>query len=88
MSPQLRDKDVVQDSVKCSAQTQVDEVSCSSLILHCHNPTVEGKLIFQAQFVIVKPFWFLRTIPTGIKDCIFPFPFGDRQGRRRTGSSP
>ena len=32
MSLHFRDKDVVQDSVKCFAQVQVDDVSCSSLL--------------------------------------------------------
>ncbi|TRZ17937.1 hypothetical protein HGM15179_009174 [Zosterops borbonicus] len=35
MSLQLRDKDVVQDGVKCFAQVQVDDVCFSSLIHEC-----------------------------------------------------
>jgi len=54
MSLQFRDKDVVRDSVKCFAQLQADDVSCSSLIhQHC-NPVVEGHQICQVQFALSK----------------------------------
>lgn len=48
----VRDKDVMQDSVKCFAQDQVDDVSCSSLThWHC-NPITEGHQNGQAQLAL------------------------------------
>ena len=52
MSLQFRDKDVMQDSVKCFAQIQVDDVSCSSLIHHHCKPVLEGHQTCQAQFAL------------------------------------
>ena len=52
MSLQFRDKDVVWDSVKCFAQVQVDDVSCSSLIHHCYNSVAGGYQICEAQFAL------------------------------------
>ena len=52
MSLQIRDKDVVQDSVKSFAHVQVGDISCSSLIhQHC-NTIVEGHQVCQAQFAL------------------------------------
>ncbi|KAK4813652.1 hypothetical protein QYF61_014951 [Mycteria americana] len=52
MSLQFRDKDVMQDSVKCFAQVQADDISCSSLIHQRCNAVVEGHQICQAQFAL------------------------------------
>ncbi|PKU36589.1 hypothetical protein llap_13111 [Limosa lapponica baueri] len=50
MSLQFRDKDIMWDRVKCFAQVQVDDTSCSSLIHQRCNLTVEDHQIYQAQF--------------------------------------
>ncbi|GAB0190293.1 exostosin-2 [Grus japonensis] len=52
MSLQFRDKDVVRDSVKCLAQVQVDDISCSSLVHQRCNPIIEGHQIYQARFAL------------------------------------
>jgi len=50
MSFQFRDKDIMQYSVKCLAQVQVDDVSCLSFVhQHC-NPIIEGYQVGQARF--------------------------------------
>lgn len=51
-SHQLRQKDVMWDNVKCFAQVQVGNVSCSSLIHPCCNPSIEGCHICKASFAI------------------------------------
>ena len=52
MSLRFRDKDVVQDSIKCFAQVQVDDISCSSLIHQHRNPVIKGHQICQAGFAL------------------------------------
>lgn len=42
LSLQLRYKDIVQNSVECFAQVQVEYISASSLIHQCCNPVVES----------------------------------------------
>lgn len=50
MSLQLKDKDVMLDNIKCFAQIQGDDVSCTSLIYQCCNPITVGGQIFQELF--------------------------------------
>ena len=52
MSLQLKDKDVLRDSVKCFAQVQVDDIGCSSLTHQSCNLIVEGHQICQAWFAL------------------------------------
>ena len=52
MSLQFRDKGVMWDSVRCFAQVQAGDISCSSLIHQCCNPIVEGHQICQAPFAL------------------------------------
>lgn len=47
MSLQLKDKDGMLDSMKCFAQIQADDVSCTSLINQCHTLIIVGGQIFQ-----------------------------------------
>ena len=54
MSLQFKDKDFMWDSVTCSAQVQVDDVCCCSLIHQCSNPIIEGHQICQAQFALTE----------------------------------
>ena len=57
MSLQFRDKDVVNDSVKCFAPVQVDDISCSSLIHQHGNLIIEGYQICQVLFVLSEAMW-------------------------------
>jgi len=41
MSFQFRDKDIMQDSVECLAQVQVDDVSCPRFVHQRCNPIIE-----------------------------------------------
>lgn len=51
-SPQLRGRDVAQNSVKCFAQPQADADSCSSFINQTCNPITVDHQIFQAWFAL------------------------------------
>lgn len=51
---QLGDQDIMQDSVKCFPQIQVDYISCSFLIDKHFNPILEGHQIYQAGFAFSR----------------------------------
>ena len=42
----------MQDCVKCFAQVQVDDLSCSFLVHQHSKPVIEGQQICQAQFAL------------------------------------
>ncbi|GAB0189266.1 mitochondrial enolase superfamily member 1 [Grus japonensis] len=52
MSLQFRDKDVIQDSIKCFTRVQVDDISCSALIYQQCNAIIEGHHVCQARFAL------------------------------------
>lgn len=54
MCLQAVDRTIVQDSVKCSAQVQEDDVCCSSPMHHSCDPTAEGQQICQALFAFIE----------------------------------
>lgn len=48
------DEDLVQGSLKCSAQVQEGDVCCSILVHSCHNPTTEGHQICPMHVSIIQ----------------------------------
>lgn len=52
MSLQIRDKDVMQKSVKCFAKFYIDNIGCCSLIRQHCNPIMKGHQICQTWFAV------------------------------------
>ncbi|CAM9935932.1 unnamed protein product, partial [Bubo scandiacus] len=71
MSLQFRDKDVMQDSIKCFAQVQVDDISCSSLIhQHFFHPLIPTSPSPRAALnpLITQPVFVLGIALTHVQD--------------------